>query len=387
VLVRIEASVRQVKDEDVQVTLHIEPLIQHADYVPVRAELWVNDHRLQEWKHLDGKTFHTTLTIKNKHLRAGDNDLTLQCYNRVEGRGEGWLEASAPVHCVRAARRKLHGLVVGLNDYSRSAVKGGKPLKAPQSGPPAAGPQSPPVLKSNPLHNLKTPLGDAKAMREAWLVQKRLLYEDVQIDLLPEGKEVVGRVMILDKLKQLAARVGPDDQVFLFFAGHGILLEQGGKKGFVFCCQDFDQARPAETGIGARELFEALAKIPGRKVVFLDACRSGDVAGQPARDLTPGGRGPVILAACDRGECSYEIKGEPNALFAKALLEAMGERFGCADRNKDDHLDARELYDYAAQRVPELLKEKKLSVVQTPARSPHQLARYPLLARQPPTKK
>jgi hypothetical protein len=165
------------------------------------------------------------------------------------------------------------------------------------------------------------------------------------------------------------------------------LVEQEGKKGFVFCCQNFNQARPADTSIGARELFEALAKIPGRKVVFLDACRSGDVAGQPARDLTPGGRGPIILAACDRGESSYEIKGEPNALFAKALLEAMGERFECADRNKDNRLDAWELYDYAAQRVPVLLKEKKLSVVQTPARSPLQLARYPLLARQPPTKK
>jgi hypothetical protein len=37
--------------------------------------------------------------------------------------------------------------------------------------------------------------------------------------------------------------------------------------------------------------------------------------------------------------------------------------------------------------VPELLKEARVGVVQTPARSPVQLARYPLLAGKPPAEK
>jgi hypothetical protein len=103
--------------------------------------------------------------------------------------------------------------------------------------------------------------------------------------------------------------------------------------------------------------------------------------------LTPGGRGPIILAACDRGESSYEIKGAPHAVFATAILEAMGERFVRADQNGDGQLDAWELYEYTARRVPELLKEARVSVVQTPARSPVQLSRYPLLAGKPPAEK
>ncbi|HEY7427501.1 MAG TPA: caspase family protein, partial [Gemmataceae bacterium] len=363
VRVRIKPRDQRVKDKNLEVVLDIESRIQHADYVPVRAELWVNDRRLHDWQ-LDGQTWHRECIIKREQLRAGENDLTLQCYNKVEGRGEGWLEASARVVCDRLPKLpKLHGLAVGLNDYSRSARENGEPL----------------------LRDLLTPRADAKAMRDAWLAQKDLLYSDVQIDLLPEGEEPVGRETILKYLDRLAARAGPDDRVFLFLAGHGETLPQGNRKQFVFCCPDFDQKRLDKTSISARELYQALAKIPGQKVVFLDACRSGHVAGQPARDLTPGGLGPIILAACDRGESSYEIQGAPHAVFATAILEAMGERFARADQNGDSRLDARELYDYAARRVPELLQ--KAGVVQTPARSPAQLARYPLLAGKLPAEK
>jgi hypothetical protein len=95
--------------------------------------------------------------------------------------------------------------------------------------------------------------------------------------------------------------------------------------------------------------------------------------------LTPGGRGPIILAACDRGESSYEIKGQPHALFATAILEAAGEGFRRADHNNDKQLDPQELFDYTFHRVPELLKIFGAKRSQTPSCFPPELERYPLV--------
>jgi len=167
-----------------------------------------------------------------------------------------------------------------------------------------------------------------------------------------------------------------------------LLVPQGGKSGFVFCCPDFDPARPARTSVSAHDLYDALAAVAGRKLVILDACRSGHLAGQPVRDLTPGGRGPIILAACDSGESSWEDPtGLRHGLFVYAILEAARERFERADENRDGRLDAREIFDYASDRLPELLKPFGPKVTQTPVSFPAEPERYDLLTRRPPARK
>jgi WD40 repeat protein len=358
-LVRIEPHVR--KNGDVEVTLAIEPRTENPDYAPVLAELWLNDHRLEAWK-LNGQAFHHTLILKQDKLREKDNDLVLQCYNKVEGRGRGRLEASARVFCLRPnPRRKLWGLAVGVNDYSRSAPIGPGQYK---------------------LHNLKTPLDDVTALRQAWLDQQGpgSLYSKVEITLLPGENGKADRETILKKLRELAGQVGPDDHLFVFFAGHGWVVGPEGKSIPAFCCPDFDLSKLEATTISARDLYEALAAIPCRKVVFLDICRSGGFV-RPVRDLTPGGRGPTILAACDSGESSYEDPMKlRHGLFAYAILEAIGEKFARADEDHDGHLDAQEVFDYTAQRVPELAA--RLHASQTPVSFPAELERRPALLSQ-----
>lgn len=363
VSVRIAARAKQVADADVQVTLQIKSRTENPDYAPVRAELWVNDHRLMVWPPKKGdpfpRTWTETWTIERKYLRAGDNDVVLQCYNRVERRGEGRLEASTRVHCERTVRqRKLYGLVVGFNDYSRSALTAaGKPL----------------------LHDLHTPQSDMEAIRKAWLSQRGgKLYADVDITFVSEKTVNTDRQTVLKELKELAKKGGPDDQVFVFLAGHGMVLDPTGQRDFVFCCPDFDPRKP-ETYISADELYAALADISGRKVVFLDVCHSGEVI-RPVRRLTPGGRGPTIFAACDSGESSWEPLGTQSAkhsFFVSALLEA----FQRGDRDNNDLLDAHEIFEYASERVPELLGEANLNATQTPTCFPRPLGQNFLLAR------
>jgi WD40 repeat protein len=372
VSVSIESPQKRVQDTDVDLILDIKPRTPDPDYAPERAALWVNDHRLKVWPE-EGeafpKTWPMTWTIKREQLRAGENDVVLQCYNRVQRRGEGRLEASLRVHCQREVRKQnLYGLVVSVNDYSRAARRAsGKPR----------------------LENLHTPLFDMQEIREAWLSQRGgKVYSTVEITHLNEKNSQADPQTILQALRGLDKKVAPDDQVFVFFAMHGDVLDSGGEKTFVICCPDYDRRKP-ETSISARKLYEALASIRCRKVVFLDVCHSGEAA-RPVRDLTPGGRGPIIFAACDLGESSLEpppVKGAkaPNhSFFVSALLEA----FQRADRDDDGLLDAREIYAYTLNRVPELLKEGKFFIdTQTPTSFLPDTGPNILLARSAPPRK
>jgi uncharacterized caspase-like protein len=256
--------------------------------------------------------------------------------------------------------------VVGINDYSKS-----KPVRKPAGAGPPRG----------LFGDLQSARNDAEAMREHWRRAKDPLYQQADIVLLPGKDGLVRRDDVLKALHDLSGRVGPDDQVLLFLAGHGDLHQDGDESTFVFCCSDYDRDRYGETGVTSRDLYEALARIPCRKVVFLDACRSGDAALNPVRDLTPGGKGPTILAACDRSQFSFEDPELKHGLFTWAILEALGDRFAQADQNHDDRLDAEEIFAYARARVPPLLRKLKVDRGQTPVRFPREPERYPLLGK------
>jgi hypothetical protein len=232
-----------------------------------------------------------------------------------------------------AAQPRLLGLSVGINDYKAAKTgKGGR----------------------GALNNLVSAKPDAQSMRDAWVGQP--LYNAANIEPLLDA--AASRNQLLKALDDVAARAGPDDRFVLFLAGHGMFLPKQGNT-FVFCCPQFDPDRPLETGISSQVLQAKLAAIPCRKLVLFDACHSGEVA-NPARQMTPSGQGPIIVAACDRTQFSWENKALGHGLFTWAVLEALGPRFKTADRNGDGKLDVRELYDYTRSRMPALLLDIKL---------------------------
>ena len=154
--------------------------------------------------------------------------------------------------------------------------------------------------------------------------------------------------------------VRPEDTCIIFLAGHGVFVEHKGKTStWLFCCPDYDTTRPEETGITSEVLYEKLAAIAGRKLVILDACHSGEAAANPVRKLVPGGRGPIILASCDRNQSAFEDpkNADPNkqhGLFTYALLQVVEGKY--PPDNKRDELDAYDLHQYAQQQMPQLLK-------------------------------
>jgi WD40 repeat protein len=319
--------------EDVAATLKATPHGDNPDNQPFQAELWVNDFRLGAWDNVStwerqGSSYVKELKIPDNKLRAGRNVVTFQTYNRLGGRSDA---SPGLLQIERATPQpRLLGVSVGINDY-----------KAAKTGTGGRG----------TLKNLESARPDAQSMRDAWAAET--LYQTATMQPLLDS--AAGRDQLLHTLDEVAAKAGPDDRFVLFLAGHGMFLPRKERSTFIFCCPQFDPDHPVETGISSEVLQSKLAAIPCRKLVLFDACHSGEVA-NPSRQMTPGGQGPIILAACDRSQLSWEDKSLGHGLFTFAVLEALGRNFSAADRNGDGKLDISELFEYTRSRMPHLLR-------------------------------
>jgi WD40 repeat protein len=364
----------KVEDEDVTVQLIADPRDDDPDYQPQIVNLWINDYLFLEID-AGGRSFDKKVQIPNKLLRSAenasdDNELTLQVYNKMKlGTAKvlvGRAETTVHVHCARKARSpRLIGLAVGINDYSKAR------------GPDGA------------IPNLKSAVADAREISATWSKQKHLYSEASLAPKLHDGTTAVTRAELLQALEDLAATVGPDDQVVLFLSGHGFFTPAGNEAGsldyWVFCCPEFNSKKPTETGLTSPQLYRALAKIQARKLVILDSCHSGLTSGNPIRGLTPNGKGPTIFAACggSRNAYAFEHPNYGHGVFTEAILEALDSRFAEADTNKDGKLDAAELFAYVKGRTAVLLKEVDENAHQVPEVFPpeDELDHHPLAQR------
>lgn len=356
----------------------------NVDLVPERVELWVNDYRYKTWaqKDLRGGQLTEAVAIPPEHLRAGENSLTVLTFNSGGGRGE-----SAPrlvTNPIDPPPAALIGLTVGVNSYAdhRKINAGGA---------------------RGVLGDLNFAAADAKGVfdRLGEHAGKGKRFADnglaLKTDADAKKKPLLAALDALaDPKNTKAAR--PNDVLVLFLAGHGQRLGDTAKGTelipagaelsddpddpnaafknvrFVFCCPDFDLNKPAAGSVAADELFDRLAAVNCRKLVFLDVCHSGGATEENVlRRLLPHGQSPFVLAACEHGQKSYENPALKHGLFTQSLLEATGDEFRRADADSDGELTCDELVKYAQRRVrtlrlTELQKTDKTSTVsdQTP---------------------
>lgn len=360
-------------------TLTVQQRGNNPDLLPERVELWLNDHLLETWPKPGGKLdpkqpFAAEVTIAANKFRAGDNQLGLLAFNSAGGRSED-------THLVRSERpaseANLLALLAGINDYSDTRKN---------------------VAGARKFGDLSAATNDANKLGEQLLTFKgpKLLYQDAKVEVRLNAD--AARKKISEGLDMLAKQAKPDDLLLVFFAGHGDLLMPkngpqpnagravlAGEGVFLFCCPDYLPAKPNETAIAVDELFAALAKINCRKVVLIDACHSGRAtAPNVLRRCVPNGQGPVIIAACDQSEQSFEHPPFGHGLFTYAILNALDKNkdFGTADYNSDGALSADELYEYVAVKVPDLIKRVgKPGETQTPICFPRQLPKNAIFKR------
>jgi len=162
----------------------------------------------------------------------------------------------------------------------------------------------------------------------------------------------------------LVSSVRPEDIVYVFFAGHGVLDDQN--DGY-FVAHDSDPQNLHATAIPFDEVDRVLSTRLRASLVVLvtDACHTGRLgwstfsagsasrAAEPLAKIGQGDRSFLKLLSTRPSELSFEDArwDGGHGVFTHALLEGLR---GDADRDGDHVVRASEAIDFLSRRVPEL---------------------------------
>src|SRR5262249_44192878 len=106
-------------------TITVRPRGTNPDRLPARVELWVNDHPMMVWPQPNGapldptRPFEVSVPIPARAFRSGENRLSVLSFAAGGGRAE---DSQSVLNEKSAPTLNLHGLTVGIDDYTRSQV-------------------------------------------------------------------------------------------------------------------------------------------------------------------------------------------------------------------------------------------------------------------------
>lgn len=224
--------------------------------------------------------------------------------------------------------RKLYVLAAGISDYP----------------------------KLRPEFQLKFPSKDANDFVGILGKQVNTLYGDAEIRLLVNAQ--ADRKNVLEGLKWLREKVGPDDMGVLFLAGHGFML----RNGYYFAPSDLDLASDdtgIKTGVPGSAIQETLANLKGRGVFFLDTCHSGFALSELRINTDMTGalndmgdeKAVVVMAGSAGRQSAAEADEWNNGAFTKAILEGLK---GNADYARTGRITPPLLHSYVSTRVKKM---------------------------------
>ena len=237
----------------------------------------------------------------------------------------------------------------------------------------------------NPDYKLGLPAKDAKDFASALQHQKGGLYSDVTVQVLTDRAATVAAIK--DGLDWLTHITTARDVAVLYFAGHGEVEQRSGK--FYLLPAEADGKKLFSTAISRDEINGALEQVPGKTIVFLDACHSGAiVAGSSARglgafnvndvvkDMANADNGIVLFTASTGKQLSLENPVWGNGAFTKALVEGLGlegikAQAGLTNKGT---ITLSELEVFVAERVKQLTEGAQSPVLINPKGVPN----YPL---------
>jgi hypothetical protein len=156
---------------------------------------------------------------------------------------------------------------------------------------------------------------------------------------------------------ELPKKVGPDDRVLIFFAGHGQTeaLPDGREQGYIIPV-DGDITNYFTTAISMQQVRDISVRIPAKHILYaMDACYSGQGFTR-ALGLDPGTSGYIqkitslrsvqMITAGGKAEQVVEVDG--HGLFTQYFLQGLS---GEADRDNDKVVTASELGAYLMPQV------------------------------------
>lgn len=177
------------------------------------------------------------------------------------------------------------------------------------------------------LSNLLLPVNDAKGIANVYAGNGSVEY------VLLTDKQA-SKSAIKQAMKKVYGLAGKDDQLVLFFSGHGY---SGG-----VCASDgklpYDEIKDAMS-----------IYLCNNKLLLIDACRAGGFRRVPSKSRTDISTTTALLFLASRDyESSIERKDMKNGFFTQYLINGLR---GKADTNRDRNISAKELYDYVSERV------------------------------------
>lgn len=239
---------------------------------------------------------------------------------------------------VSTAKPNLYALLIGVSGYANNDLK------------------------------LRYAAKDAQDLAAILSQQKGVFYENVEVQLLLDGD--ASEVAVVAALTKLQKKAKPEDNVIVFMAGHGVT---NATQDFYFLPADVDmtEGMMEATAIDGDIIRKGLSRIPGKVVLFMDACHAGNgIQGGVSRvDMTgvanglSDGASVVMFASSTGREVSYESSEWQNGAFTEALLAVIGDQEAYG---KDGLLSISELDENLTVRVEELTDAKQTPVMTKP---------------------
>ncbi len=179
----------------------------------------------------------------------------------------------------------------------------------------------------NGLSNLIFANDDAKAFARSL---RNLGWSESHMKLLINEQATQRNLMIA--LKSWLTKAGPDDQIILFWAGHGFLDPEDPEKVY-FACYDTDISIPA-TGYRMDEVRRALEEIGAKNVILLaDTCHAGKLItrgdGNRTISVLPNAKkqnlpnGWIFMVGADTDRQAIEHSSWSNGAFTHSLIKGI----------------------------------------------------------------
>ena len=195
-----------------------------------------------------------------------------------------------------------------------------------------------------------------------------------------------------NQVKQILSQSNIDDEVIIFYAGHGLLDDS---LDFYLATYDVDFLNPSNGGLAYQELEQLLDDIPSRKkLLILDACHSGEIDKEEIQFTKTYEKGKVklrnvstlegessiglqnsfdlmrtlfadmnratgahIISSAKGGEFAFESSDWDNGAFTYCLLDGLQSQK--ADLNGDKEIMFSELQQYLSVEVPKITDNRQ----------------------------
>jgi uncharacterized caspase-like protein len=213
------------------------------------------------------------------------------------------------------------------------------------------------VEKYHRASHLRFTVNDVRQLASTLQTRGGLAKESILelTDDAPNPRAQPLKASLLAEVPAWLGKPGPEDQVIVYFSGHGF-RDSDGK--MYLAPLDCDPSNPTETGIPVEWLRARIAECPAAfKLLVLDACHAGSEKGVEASQTVPAKdlgqpfadlEKVVTLASSTADQKSQIWEDKQQSLFSFWLNQGLK---GHADRDGDGGVDIHELYEYVDRTV------------------------------------